>query len=150
LIAEGSSKLASVPSGGAGGAAASGGAATGGAAAAEEKVEEKEEGMLALRTILIYRHANSHGREGGIRRRHGIRSFRLSAPRHLLLQRSHTILGKWHKNGLQWSCMTLGVEGFVFDRSRGILNQLRYLEAVRANILSPASPESRTTIEIAV
>ncbi|KAH8161575.1 hypothetical protein CIB48_g6674 [Xylaria polymorpha] len=44
LIAEGSSKLASVPSGGAGGgAAAAGGAAAGGAAAAEEKAEEKEE-----------------------------------------------------------------------------------------------------------
>ncbi|KAL7267928.1 60S acidic ribosomal protein P2 [Rhizina undulata] len=44
LIAEGSAKLASVPSGGAGGAAPSGGAAAAaGAAAAEEKVEEKEE-----------------------------------------------------------------------------------------------------------
>ncbi|RHZ70640.1 hypothetical protein CDV55_105611 [Aspergillus turcosus] len=48
LIAEGSAKLASVPSGGAGGAAApaAGGAAAGGAAAAapaEEKEEEKEE-----------------------------------------------------------------------------------------------------------
>ncbi|KAK5988907.1 60S acidic ribosomal protein P2 [Cladobotryum mycophilum] len=46
LIAEGSSKLASVPSGGAGGAAASGGAAAGGATEAakeEEKEEEKEE-----------------------------------------------------------------------------------------------------------
>ncbi|KAJ2915451.1 hypothetical protein MD484_g4947, partial [Candolleomyces efflorescens] len=47
LIAEGSGKLASVPSGGAGAAAApSGGAAAGGAAAPEkeeEKVEEKEE-----------------------------------------------------------------------------------------------------------
>ncbi|KAI1269128.1 putative ribosomal protein P2 [Xylariaceae sp. FL1019] len=42
LISEGSSKLASVPSGGAGGAAA-GGAAAGGGAAAEEKAEEKEE-----------------------------------------------------------------------------------------------------------
>jgi len=42
LIAEGSSKLASVPSGGAGGAApAAGGAAAGGAA--EEKEEEKKE-----------------------------------------------------------------------------------------------------------
>ncbi|EIW58638.1 ribosomal protein 60S [Trametes versicolor FP-101664 SS1] len=42
LIAEGSSKLASVPSGGA--VASSGGAAAGGApAAAEEKVEEKKE-----------------------------------------------------------------------------------------------------------
>ncbi|KAF7115665.1 hypothetical protein CNMCM5793_002905 [Aspergillus hiratsukae] len=47
LIAEGSAKLASVPSGGAGGAAApaAAGAAAGGAAAApaEEKEEEKEE-----------------------------------------------------------------------------------------------------------
>ncbi|KAK4103164.1 ribosomal protein 60S [Parathielavia hyrcaniae] len=48
LIAEGSSKLASVPSGGAGGAVAAGGAAAGGAAAEapkEEaaKEEEKEE-----------------------------------------------------------------------------------------------------------
>ncbi|KAI1847348.1 hypothetical protein JX265_013793 [Neoarthrinium moseri] len=42
LIAEGSSKLASVPSGGAG-AAAGGAAASGGAAAAETKEEEKEE-----------------------------------------------------------------------------------------------------------
>ncbi|EED16038.1 60S acidic ribosomal protein P2/allergen Asp F 8 [Talaromyces stipitatus ATCC 10500] len=43
LIAEGSTKLASVPTGGAGGAPAAGGAAAGGAAAAEEKAEEKEE-----------------------------------------------------------------------------------------------------------
>ncbi|PMD49900.1 ribosomal protein 60S [Hyaloscypha bicolor E] len=45
LITEGSSKLASVPSGGSGGgaAAASGGAATGGAAAEETKEEPKEE-----------------------------------------------------------------------------------------------------------
>ncbi|UKZ71302.1 uncharacterized protein TrAtP1_012262 [Trichoderma atroviride] len=46
LIAAGSEKLASVPSGGAGGAAPAGGAAAGGAAAAEaveEKEEEKEE-----------------------------------------------------------------------------------------------------------
>jgi ribosomal protein L12E/L44/L45/RPP1/RPP2 len=43
LIAEGSTKLASVPSGGAGGAPSGAPAATGGAPAAEEKVEEKEE-----------------------------------------------------------------------------------------------------------
>ncbi|KKZ67866.1 hypothetical protein EMCG_06395 [[Emmonsia] crescens] len=44
LIAEGSTKLASVPSGGAAsGPAAAGGAATGGQPAAAEKVEEKEE-----------------------------------------------------------------------------------------------------------
>lgn len=45
MIAEGSSKLASVPSGGAAsGGAASGGAAAGGAAAEEAKEEEKVEG----------------------------------------------------------------------------------------------------------
>ena len=46
LISEGSSKLASVPSGGAGAAPAAGGAAAAGGAEAakeEEKVEEKEE-----------------------------------------------------------------------------------------------------------
>ncbi|KAH8593690.1 60s acidic ribosomal protein-domain-containing protein [Bisporella sp. PMI_857] len=43
LISEGSSKLASVPSGGSGGAPAAGGAAASGGAAAEEKAEEKEE-----------------------------------------------------------------------------------------------------------
>ncbi|KAF1999483.1 ribosomal protein 60S [Amniculicola lignicola CBS 123094] len=44
LIAEGSAKLASVPSGGGGGGGAAGGAAAGGAAPAEEaKEEEKEE-----------------------------------------------------------------------------------------------------------
>ncbi|KAH8820331.1 putative 60S acidic ribosomal protein P2 [Xylogone sp. PMI_703] len=43
LIAEGSSKLASVPSGGAGGAAPAAGGAAAGGAAAEEKEEEKKE-----------------------------------------------------------------------------------------------------------
>ncbi|KAI1821936.1 60S acidic ribosomal protein P2 [Xylaria intraflava] len=43
LIAEGSAKLASVPSGGGAAAAPAAGAAAGGAAAAEEKKEEKEE-----------------------------------------------------------------------------------------------------------
>lgn len=86
LIAEGSNKLASVPSGGGGGgggggaAAASGGAAAGGDAAAEEekpaeKEEEKEVRIesvtvsllpLAYLWVLI-----------GVRRRHGLRSFRL-------------------------------------------------------------------------
>ncbi|OJD14292.1 60S acidic ribosomal protein P2 [Emergomyces pasteurianus Ep9510] len=43
LIAEGTTKLASVPSGGAASAPAAGGAAAGGQAAAAEKAEEKEE-----------------------------------------------------------------------------------------------------------
>ncbi|EJD43762.1 ribosomal protein 60S [Auricularia subglabra TFB-10046 SS5] len=43
LIAEGSSKLASVPSGGAAVASSGGAAAAGGAAPAEEKKEEKKE-----------------------------------------------------------------------------------------------------------
>jgi hypothetical protein len=80
LIAEGSTKLASVPSGGAGGggaAPAAGGAAAGGAAA-EEKEEEKEEGML-------YKLESIHGpiadliyREGRVRRGYGFRSLRLN------------------------------------------------------------------------
>jgi large subunit ribosomal protein LP2 len=76
LISEGSSKLASVPSGGSGGgAAATGGAAAGGAAAEEEKVEEKEE-----EKEVRY---SSHEHvwlltETGVGRRHGFRSLRLS------------------------------------------------------------------------
>lgn len=58
MIAEGSQKLASVPSGGSGGGApAAGGAAAGGAAAEEAKEEEKEEGKslycARLKFLLI-------------------------------------------------------------------------------------------------
>jgi methyl coenzyme M reductase alpha subunit len=76
LISEGSSKLASVPSGGAGGAApAAGGAAAGGAAEAAP-AEEKEEGMLiAGKSAWIL--ANAIHREGRVRRGYGFRSFRL-------------------------------------------------------------------------
>lgn len=64
--------------GGAPAAGATGGAAaTGGEAAAEEKEEEKAEGMfwyqLELMIDILIRN-----REGRIRRRHGIRSIRLS------------------------------------------------------------------------
>jgi hypothetical protein len=45
LIAEGSTKLASVPSGGAGGAAPAAGGAAAGGAAEEKEEEKKEEGM---------------------------------------------------------------------------------------------------------
>ncbi len=78
LIAEGSSKLASVPSGGAGGAGPSaGGAAASGGAAAEEKVEEKEEGTLqSEQTVGVV--TNEFHREGGVRRGYGFRSLRLS------------------------------------------------------------------------
>lgn len=49
MIAEGSTKLASVPSGGAGGAApTSGGAAASGGAAEDTKEEEKVEGTFFL------------------------------------------------------------------------------------------------------
>jgi len=81
LIAEGSTKLASVPSGGAGGggaAPAAGGAAAGGAAAEEKEEEKKEDGML-------YRWRSIHGtfadllyREGRVRRGYGFRSLRLN------------------------------------------------------------------------
>ncbi|KAI1426437.1 hypothetical protein F5Y12DRAFT_742222, partial [Xylaria sp. FL1777] len=50
------------------------------------------------------------------------------------------IWGSWHKNGLRWSCMASGVEGFAFDRSQGLQSQMRSLESVKANIPGPASP----------
>jgi hypothetical protein len=79
LIAEGSQKLASVPSGGSGGGAApaAGGAAAGGAAAEAAPAEEKEEGMLKyVKDYWMF--ANPLHREGGVRRGYGFRSFRLS------------------------------------------------------------------------
>ncbi|KAI0197616.1 60s acidic ribosomal protein-domain-containing protein [Astrocystis sublimbata] len=142
LIAEGSSKLASVPSGGAGGAPAAGGAAAGGAAAAEEKAEEKEEGTLVPSTLTWRDHlcANTRNREGGVRRRHGIRSLRLSVSFQLLRKRSQTILGNRYKNGLRWSCMVSGVEGFAFERSRDRESHLRYPQSVMANTSGSTSP----------
>ena len=69
-----------VGSGGGAAPAAAGGAggATGGDAPAEEKKEEKEEGMEALRRVMMDK-TNLGNREGGVRRRHGLRSVRLSA-----------------------------------------------------------------------
>lgn len=68
--------------GGAAAAPAAGGAAAGdsGAAAAETKAEEKEEGMFNARIKLcsMVQNADPPHREGRVRRRHGIRSFRLS------------------------------------------------------------------------
>jgi ribosomal protein L12E/L44/L45/RPP1/RPP2 len=64
LISEGSSKLASVPSGGSGGgsAPAAGGAASGGAVAEDKPEEKKEEGTSifelksgGMSTNIIYR-----------------------------------------------------------------------------------------------
>ena len=53
MIAEGTTKLASVPSGGSGGAAAGGAApAAGGAAAAEEKPAEKEEEKEVCQSLM--------------------------------------------------------------------------------------------------
>jgi len=79
LIAEGSTKLASVPSGGSGGGAApaAGGAAAGGAAA-EEKEEEKEEGMLYRWESIYGTFADLLYREGRVRRGYGFRSLRLN------------------------------------------------------------------------
>jgi hypothetical protein len=80
LITEGSSKLASVPSGGSGGGAApaSGGAAAGGAAAEETKEEAKEEGMLSAGMGYYGALADIVCREGRVRRGYGFRSLRLS------------------------------------------------------------------------
>ena len=80
MITEGSSKLASVPSGGSGGggaAAASGGAAAGGAAAEETKEEAKEEGMLSVEVQCYGSCTDAIYREGRVRRGYGLRSFRL-------------------------------------------------------------------------
>ena len=80
MITEGSSKLASVPSGGSGGgaAAASGGAAAGGAAAEETKEEAKEEGMLSPVMGCHGALADTVCREGRVRRGYGFRSLRLN------------------------------------------------------------------------
>jgi hypothetical protein len=68
--------------GGAAAAPAAGGAAAGdsGAAAAETKAEEKEEGMFnaRIKPRSMRQNADPPHREGRVRRRHGIRSFRLS------------------------------------------------------------------------
>ncbi|KAI1076763.1 60s acidic ribosomal protein-domain-containing protein [Whalleya microplaca] len=134
LISEGSSKLASVPSGGAGGAAAGGAAAAGGGAAAEEKEEEKEEGMALLHIHLPWPYIlTCRNRERGVRRRHGLRSLRVSGSYICLRQRSSTISEKWHKNGLGRSCMVSGVEGSASDWSHRNRNRLRYLELAKAN-----------------
>jgi hypothetical protein len=81
LISEGSSKLASVPSGGSGGgaAAASGGAAAGGAPAEEAKEEAKEEGMLFVVMESSRTPTDTIYREGRVRRGYGFWSFRLSS-----------------------------------------------------------------------
>lgn len=74
LIAEGSSKLASVPSGGAGAAPAAGGAAASGGAAEAAPEEEKVEGM-SIHAEALFQPANTQYREGGVRRGYGFRSF---------------------------------------------------------------------------
>jgi len=79
LITEGSSKLASVPSGGSGGGAApaAGGAAAGGAAAEEKEEEKKEEGMFCLKISSTELMLTVH-RKGRVRRGYGFRSLRLN------------------------------------------------------------------------
>ena len=79
--------LTNVGSGGGGAAPAAGGAAAGGAAPAEEAKEEaKAEGSytLSLGDHAGVRDLNTdiRDREGGVRRRHGIRSVRLSGFHH--------------------------------------------------------------------
>ena len=80
LIAEGSTKLASVPSGGSGGGAApaAGGAAAAGAAAEEKEEEKKEEGMLYIWESIHGPIADLLYREGRVRRGYGFRSLRLN------------------------------------------------------------------------
>jgi len=89
LITEGSSKLASVPSGGSGGggAPAAGGAAAGGAAAEEKEEEKKEEGMFLQRAYSTELMLTIH-REGRVRRGYGFRSLRLNSQLTFLWNRS--------------------------------------------------------------
>lgn len=135
MIAEGSGKLASVPSGGAGGGAAGGGAAAGGAAAEEEKAEEKEEGMIQTYCLLLWLDMlTCDFREGRVRRGHGLRSVRLSSLRKWLRkQRINADLEKWHTNGLWWSGMVSGVEGSAFRRFMHSRILLGLLGTVKAN-----------------
>jgi hypothetical protein len=123
LISEGSSKLASVPSGGSGGgsAPATGGAAAGGAAA-EEKEEEKEEGMFDANGLWYRMAANKINREGRVRRGYGIRSFRLEClPNWELCYRIASIYGQcfWRRLcglGLSFACYgSKGLEFSVFS-----------------------------------
>ena len=125
MIAEGSQKLASVPSGGSGGGApAAGGAAAGGAAAEDAPAEEKEEGTSNRRSSLqIY--ANYLCREGGVRRGHGFRSFRLSNQYPSQTQISHEIpmlngQGSWKK--LCGFCLSVAYHGSI---GLGYTNLLR-------------------------
>jgi ribosomal protein L12E/L44/L45/RPP1/RPP2 len=82
--------LLNVGSGGGAAAPASGGAAApaaGGAAAEETKEEEKkEEGELALHRRSGKTVTDTFNREGGVRRRYGLRSLRLSKHRHTSCQ----------------------------------------------------------------
>ena len=75
LIAEGQTKLASVPSGG--GSGGGGAAAAGGAA--EEKKEEKAPERECFRLSFQLSAVLTMNSRGGVRRGHGLRSLRLSA-----------------------------------------------------------------------
>ncbi len=80
MIAEGSSKLSSVPSGGAAAASSGGAAAAGGAGAAEEAKEEEkkaEEKVSVHLLLLTLCPLTICPITGGVRRRYGLRSFRL-------------------------------------------------------------------------
>jgi hypothetical protein len=119
LIAEGSTKLASVPSGGSGGGAApaAGGAAAGGAAAEEKEEEKKEEGML-------YKVGSIHGpiadllyREGRVRRGYGFRSLRLKG-QYMSSWIRCSLCGNINGHGLWKGLCALGLS-FEYHGSRG-------------------------------
>jgi hypothetical protein len=87
--------------GGTAAAPAAGGAAASGDAPAEEKKEEKEEGKMrfkleTIQTILTFLPC----REGGIRRRYGLRAFRLS------LRRDQSILTSKHHRDIS-ECLSI-------------------------------------------
>lgn len=114
MIAEGSSKLASVPSGGAGGAAPAAGGAAAGGAVEEKEEEKKEEGMFRKTYLRLKTIADSLCREGRVRRGYGIRSLRLSSQctvRHIRCSLSADTSGQGFGKGLYGLCLIFACHG---------------------------------------
>ena len=109
--------LSNVGSGGGGPAtAAAGGATTGGDTTEAPKEEEKEEGRQSSSPTTRYMVLTPR-REGGVRRRHGLRSIRLSGDGSLPFCTSTAWLGghgRSIKDGGAISCCLDGVASLIF------------------------------------
>jgi hypothetical protein len=114
LIAEGSSKLASVPSGGAGGAAPAAGGAAADGAPEEKEEEKKEDGMFPLQSTSLKTFADGLRREGRVRRGYGLRSLRLSSQctvRHIRWSLSANTSGQGFGKRLCGLCLFFACHG---------------------------------------